>query len=199
MPLLGLIRHAPTTWNEAGRIQGRTDTPLSEAGRAQLADWAPPAQLLAADWWSSPLQRCRDTARHLAGRNVQTDPLLQEMDWGDWAGETLPGLRERLGAEMERMEGMGWDFRPPNGESPRDVGVRFRQFAAKVTERGQPTVAVTHRGMIRAAMALSTGWNFLGKPPFKMTRAAVQVFWLNDDGSLELRAENVPLVEEAKI
>ena len=199
MPLLGLIRHAPTTWNEQGKIQGRTDTPLSEDGRAQLADWEPPAALLAAEWWTSPLQRCRDTARHLAGRQVQADPLLQEMDWGDWSGERLPDLRARLGAEMERMEAMGWDFRPPNGESPSDLAGRFQQFAAKIGERGQPAVAVTHRGMIRAAMALATGWNFLGKPPFKMTRAAVQVFWLNDDGSLELRAKNVPLTAEPQI
>jgi probable phosphoglycerate mutase len=104
MPLLGLIRHAPTTWNEAGKIQGQTDTPLSEAGRAQLVTWTPPAQLLAAEWWSSPLRRCRDTARHLAGRNVPTDPLLMEMDWGDWRGETLPGLRARLGEEIEKMK-----------------------------------------------------------------------------------------------
>lgn len=197
MPLLGLIRHAPTTWNEAGKIQGQTDTPLSEAGRAQLAAWSPPAQLLAAEWWSSPLQRCRDTARHLAGWNVPTDPLLMEMDWGDWRGETLPGLRARLGEEMAQNEARGWDFRPPGGESPRDLGKRFQQFAVKVAERGKPTVAVTHRGVIRAAMALATGWDFLGKPPFKMERAAVQLFWLGDDGSLELRAANVPLVEEA--
>lgn len=197
MPLLGLIRHAPTTWNEAGKIQGQTDTPLSEAGRAQLAAWSPPAQLLAAEWWSSPLQRCRDTARHLAGRNVPTDSLLMEMDWGDWRGETLPGLRARLGEEMAQNEAKGWDFRPPGGESPRDLGKRFQQFAVKVAERGKPTVAVTHRGVIRAAMALATGWDFLGKPPFKMERAAVQLFWLGDDGSLDLRAANVPLVEEA--
>lgn len=198
MPLLGFIRHAPTTWNEAGLLQGHTDTPLSEAGRAQLATWAPPAQLLAAEWWSSPLQRCRDTARHLAGRNVPTEPLLMEMSWGDWQGETLPGLRERLGEEMTRMEAQGWDFRPPNGESPRDLSVRLKAFLAKVIERDQPTVAVTHRGMIRAAFALATGWDFLGKPPFKMKRAAVQMFWLSGDGTLEVRAANVPLAEETE-
>lgn len=197
MPLLGLIRHAPTTWNEAGMIQGHTDTPLSEDGRAQLATWAPPPELLSHEWVSSPLQRCVDTARHLAGRAVRTDPLLKEMSWGDWAGEKLPDLRKRFGEKMTAMEASGWDFRPPNGESPRDVGERFQQFSAKVAERGQPTVAVTHRGVIRAALALATGWDFLGKPPFKMVRAAVQVFWVNPDGSLELRAANVPLVEGA--
>lgn len=196
MPLIGFIRHAPTTWNEAGLIQGHTDTPLSEAGRAQLATWAPPAQLLAAEWVCSPLQRCRDTARHLAGRSVATDDLLKEMFWGDWQGETLPGLRQRLGEEMTRREALGWDFRPPNGESPRDVAVRLKAFLSKVAEREQPTVAVTHRGVIRAAFALATGWNFLGKPPFKMKREAVQLFWLSADGSLEVRAANVPLLAE---
>ena len=196
MPLIGFIRHAPTTWNEAGLIQGHTDTPLSEAGRAQLANWAPPAQLLAAEWVCSPLQRCRDTARHLAGRSVATDDLLKEMFWGDWQGETLPGLRQRLGEEMTRREALGWDFRPPNGESPRDVAVRLKAFLSKVAEREQPTVAVTHRGVIRAAFALATGWDFLGKPPFKMKREAVQLFWLSADGSLEVRAANVPLLAE---
>jgi len=196
MPLIGFIRHAPTTGNEAGLIQGHTDTPLSEAGRAQLANWAPPAQLLAAEWVCSPLQRCRDTARHLAGRSVATDDLLKEMFWGDWQGETLPGLRQRLGEEMTRREALGWDFRPPNGESPRDVAVRLKAFLSKVAEREQPTVAVTHRGVIRAAFALATGWDFLGKPPFKMKREAVQLFWLSADGSLEVRAANVPLLAE---
>lgn len=196
MPLISFIRHAPTTWNEAGKIQGHTDTPLSEKGRAQLQTWTPPPQLVGSEWVCSPLQRCRDTAQHLAGDTVATEPLLKEMDWGDWQGETLPGLRERLGEEMTRREEMGWDFRPPNGESPRDVANRLKAFLAKVVERDKPTVVVTHKGVIRAAFALATGWDFMGKAPFKMKREGVQIFWLSPDGSLEIREANASMLAE---
>lgn len=195
MPLLGLIRHAPTTWNDEGRIQGWTDTPLSAAGRALLAGWEAPPQFAAADWYSSPLQRCRETARHLVGRNVPTDPLLQEMNWGDWQGETLADLRERLGGKMADAEALGWDFAPPNGESPRNLAGRFQAFLAKLADSDRLTVAVTHRGVIRVAFALATGWDFLGKPPFEMQRGAMQLFWFGPDGSLEVRAANIPLGE----
>jgi len=195
MPLLSLIRHAPTTWNEAGMIQGQTDTPLSETGRAALLTWEPPPALLAADWWTSPLQRCRITARHLAGRNVATDDRLRETDWGEWQGKRLADLRESLGEEMAEMEGRGWDFRPPGGESPRDVSVRFQAFLCDVAERDRPTVGVTHRGVIRVAMALATGWDFLGKTPVKLQRPAAHVFWVTAEGMLELREANVPLGE----
>jgi broad specificity phosphatase PhoE len=199
MPLLGLVRHAPTDWNAAGRIQGHTDTPLSEAGRAMLAGWEMPPTFAAADWYSSPLQRCRETARHLAGRNVPIDPLLKEMDWGDWQGETLADLRARLGGGMADAEALGWDFRPPNGESPRDLSRRLMDFLAKLGSDGDGSdrlsVAVTHRGVIRVAFALATGWDFLGKPPFKMQRAAVQLFWVGPGGALEVRAANLRLGE----
>jgi broad specificity phosphatase PhoE len=193
MPLLGLIRHAPTEWNREGRVQGRADTPLSDEGRAMLAGWIPPAQLLAADWVSSPLQRCRETARHLAGYPVPTDPILQEMDWGEWQGHTLEELRRSSPDEMHRREAMGWDFAPPNGESPRDVSVRFKSFLERIARQDRPTVAVTHRGVIRVAYALATGWDFLGKPPFTLEREAAQLFWLDASGLLEIRAANVPL------
>ncbi|HAM46589.1 MAG TPA: histidine phosphatase family protein, partial [Alphaproteobacteria bacterium] len=36
MTLLAFIRHGRTGWNAEKRIQGRTDIPLSDAGRAEL-------------------------------------------------------------------------------------------------------------------------------------------------------------------
>jgi broad specificity phosphatase PhoE len=193
MPLLSLIRHAPTTWNEAGRIQGQTDTPLSDNGRAALQTWTVPAPLLTADWWTSPLQRCRDTARHLAGRTVRTDERLMETNWGEWQGSRLADLRNDLGEAMVEMEGRGWDFQPPGGESPRDVSARLQIFLNEVAERGQPAVGVTHRGVIRVAMAMATGWDFLGRSPIKLQRPAAHVFWVHPDGSLEIRTANMPL------
>ncbi len=37
MTRLAMIRHAPTAWNEAGRIQGHGDEPLSAGGRSAAA------------------------------------------------------------------------------------------------------------------------------------------------------------------
>ena len=39
IPLL-VIRHGATDWNEAGLIQGRTDRPLSAAGRDEVREMA---------------------------------------------------------------------------------------------------------------------------------------------------------------
>ena len=45
------------------------------------------------------------------------------------------------------------------------------------------------------AMALATGWDFLGKTPVKLQRPAAHVFWVTADGCLELRTANLPLGE----
>ena len=48
---------------------------------------------------------------------------------------------------MSENEAAGLDFRPAGGESPRDVQDRLLPWLAGL--RG-PTVAVTHKGVIRA-------------------------------------------------
>ena len=47
---LAVLRHGPTAWNEAGRIQGRSDPPLSPQGKAWVGHWQVPADLLQSDW-----------------------------------------------------------------------------------------------------------------------------------------------------
>ncbi|MFK9866833.1 histidine phosphatase family protein, partial [Escherichia coli] len=40
MPILTLVRHGETDWNARGRVQGSTDIPLNDTGRAQAREVA---------------------------------------------------------------------------------------------------------------------------------------------------------------
>ena len=196
MSRLLVIRHGVTAWNEAGRIQGRSDQPLSPAGRAAVASWALPAEAAGARWLSSPLIRARDTAAILHGDPVATEPRLVETDWGAWEGSTLAGLRAEPGAEMAANEARGLDFRPPGGESPRDVQDRLRPLLAELAETPESVVAVTHKGVLRALYALACGWDMRGRPPAKLQNACAQLFVLGPGGEPRVERLNLPLGDQ---
>ncbi len=197
MTLLALIRHGPTGYNEQGRMQGRIDAPLSAAGRAAVGGWRLPPEiapeLAGADWVSSPLIRARETARLLGGPAPVIEPRIIEMDWGRWEGRRLDGLRAELGEAMAVNEARGLDFRPEGGESPRDVQARVAPWLAALGKRGRPTLALTHKGVIRAIFALAVGWDMTGKPPARLRAAAAHLFAVAPDGRVEVEHLNLPL------
>lgn len=172
-----LLRHGPTSWNADGRIQGRTDLPLAASGRARVRAWRLPPTLVPARWLTSPLRRARETATLLAPGAVGVDERLVEMDWGAFEGQTLAALRAEDPAGMAANEARGLDFRPPGGESPRDVQARLEHLLHELADG--PTIAVAHKGVIRAGIAFATGWNMQTKPPLRM----------GPDDALELRIE----------
>ncbi len=186
---LALLRHGPTAWNVQKRLQGRTDIPLSPDGFAGLA-----APGWTADWhWvASPLTRAVETARAL-GREPAIVPALIEMDWGAYEGETIAALRACHGAAFTAAEDRGLDFRPPGGESPGDVQTRLRPWLREIAAGGRDIVAVTHKGVIRAALCLATGWDMMGKSPVKLDWKALHRFTVDGDGTLTLDQANLPL------
>jgi probable phosphoglycerate mutase len=193
MVRFAVIRHAPTEWNATGRVQGRTDIPLSEAGRAVAANWSLPPELAEFQAIASPLTRTVETASLLLGRAASTDERLVEMDWAVWEGRELPDLRAELGDLMVAWEAKGLDFRAPEGESPRDVQTRLAPLLAEVARAGQPTVAVTHKGVIRALYALAIGWDMTSKPPEKLRDDCVHIFTLSSEGAPSVHQLNLPL------
>ena len=140
---------------------------------------------------TSPLRRCVETAALLGAPDAAREPRIIEMDWGQWQGETLAALRERLGEEMRANEARGLDFRPPGGESPRLVLARLRPWLTEVAQAGEPTLAVTHRGVIRVLFAEASGWDMRGKPPARLDWSAVHLFSLDAEGAPRIERLNV--------
>ena len=188
-----LIRHGATAWNAAGRIQGRRDVALSTAGRAALTACTVPARWRCAQWYASPLARARDSARLLGALQVCTDAALIEMDWGEWEGCTLAALRARLGESMRANEAAGLDFRPAGGESPREVRSRLRAWLASLPASDRPLVAVTHKGVIRAALSLAAGWDM--RAPFvpRLAWSRGHAFRIGAGGALAIERLNIAL------
>jgi probable phosphoglycerate mutase len=83
---------------------------------------------------------------------------------------------------MARAEAAGLDFKPPGGESPRDVQARLAPLLAEIAAGGRPVAAVTHKGVIRAVLALATRWDMHGKPPTRLDWRAIHLFRLDAAG-----------------
>ncbi len=193
MTVLAMIRHGNTDWNRQGLIQGHSDIGLGPEGKREVAGWRVPEDLDGHDWVASPLSRAMETARILIGRPPAIDPRLSEMSWGEWEGRTLGDLRAELGDLMEAWEARGLDFRGPGGESPRDVQDRVKPFLAERSEAGRPTVAVCHRGVVRAVYALATGWDMVDKPETRLLDNCAHYFRLEAGGHPVIDRLNVSL------
>ncbi len=190
---LALVRHAPTTYNQQGRMQGARDVPLSAEGRATATGWKVPTELATFIWHTSPLARTRDTARLMGIDDPTIEPRLTEMDWGRWEGRLIDELRAELGAEMADNEAGGLDFRPKDGESPRDVQARLAPWLAEISGAGRDVGAVTHKGVIRAIFAQAMDWDMTGRPPARLDWTMAHVFTIDDHGRPTVERLNVPL------
>jgi probable phosphoglycerate mutase len=205
MTCLGLLRHAATAWNEERRLQGGTDLPLSPAGRAAAASWRLPPALSAPGlrWLTSPLARARETAAllqasHRGAPEPVIEPRLAEMSFGAWEGCRLAELRAADPAGVAALEARGLDFAAPGGESPRQVQARLRPLLAELAAAGRDTLAITHKGVIRALYAEATGWPMLGRPPHKLDLGRLQVLRLAGDGAPGIAQLNLSLAPERR-
>jgi probable phosphoglycerate mutase len=195
MTLLAFLRHGRTQWNAERRFQGQTDIPLSDEGRKALAGLALPAELAGARCHVSPLVRARETAA-LLGLDAAVEPRLIEMSFGRYEGRTRDELRADPDEGMAANEARGLDFRPPGGESPREVQRRLAPWLAELGQSGGRHVAVTHKAVIRAALALAYDWPMLGRAPEKLDWSRLHLFRIEPDGRLSPERMNVEMVRE---
>lgn len=157
MTLLFLVRHGVTA-HTGHRLSGRMDgIPLTEEGREQArAAGRALAQARLAALYSSPIERCAQTAQEIGaacGLRVELRPGLTEVEYGRWTNRSFKSLtRTRLWEQIQRFPS---GSRFPEGESLLEVQARALAELERIAA-GHPRKAVcivTHADVIRLVAA----------------------------------------------
>jgi broad specificity phosphatase PhoE len=151
-----LVRHGETEWSRDWRHTGRTDIPLTEAGREQaevlrapLSDWS------FARIYSSPLSRALETCRLAGlGDGAELTEALLEWDYGEYEGITTKQIRET------RPGWFLWRDGCPGGETADEVGARVDPLIAELKRVDGDVALFAHGHILRV---LAARW--LGLPP----------------------------------
>jgi probable phosphoglycerate mutase len=151
-----LARHGQTDWNAARRLQGGTDVPLNDTGRAQARALAARLDGVALDAiYSSALARSRETARALDGRApIEALAGLNERNMGKFEGQYLDGRDPVLEAEYHRRAADP-DDALDGGETTREHLARVRAAIEEIRRRhpSGSVLVVGHGGTNQLVLA----------------------------------------------
>ncbi|KPK06049.1 MAG: hypothetical protein AMJ64_10140 [Betaproteobacteria bacterium SG8_39] len=179
---LVLVRHGETAWNAEGRVQGQTDVPLNELGRAQAAALVP---VLAGERfgavYSSDLLRVRETAQPTAralGLDVRLEAGLRERHYGMFETLTYVECRERYPAEFERFRDKALDFDFGSGESLQAFYDRALASVGAIAARhvGEAVLVFTHGGVLEMLYREATASGLRSARDFEIPNAAINRF-----------------------
>jgi broad specificity phosphatase PhoE len=216
MLTLVLTRHGLTDRSDPEQHLGqRIDISINEAGRAQAQGLAHRLSAVRFDRViTSPLFRARETAEIIVpGVDVEADPRLKEMDYGDWEGLTYEQIEERDAAGRRE-----WELAPdrlacPGGESGNDVADRVRAFLVDLLEehkawhakasfraatspggpgappRERPILAVAHSSTNRILLCVALGTDVRDyRKRFVQGQANLTVLrWEGEDGPADAK------------
>lgn len=164
-----LVRHGRSTANTSGVLAGRTrGVHLDDVGREQArAAGERCAGLPVAAIVTSPLERCRETARSLAAAlAAPPQPVVErgllECEYGEWQGRPIAELAKEKLWKVVQQQPSAVTF--PGGESMRAMQARataaVRRWDDRITEEhGADAVwmAVSHGDIIKSILADALG------------------------------------------
>lgn len=145
---IALVRHGETDWNHARRIQGRTEVPLNDTGRAQAAATA--RLLRGQGGWagivSSPLGRAFETSRIIGSALGLSEPTINheliERNFGEAEGLLVADAQQRWPA-----------LDAPGAEPVSSVAERSARVLAELLGNAPASIVVAHGAMLRLGIS----------------------------------------------
>jgi probable phosphoglycerate mutase len=181
-PQIWLVRHGETEWTLSGQHTGRTDIPLTPAGRRQAQ--ALGRHLAARSFalvLTSPLGRAHETCRFAGyGNAAQVTDDLREWDYGIYEGRTTAAIR--AGEPGWSI----WNSPIPEGESLEQVGARAHRVMNRALSGGGDVALFGHAHILRIFAAC-----WIGRPPgdgrlFALSPASISVLgWERESRVIE--------------
>lgn len=177
--MIYLMRHGAIETGAQKRYIGQLDLPLNSTGREQARWWreklasVPFERIITSD-----LKRAYQTAAIIAEK--QAAPIhamaeLREIDMGEWDGRSMASIRRQFPYKWEERGRRIDRFRPPGGESFRQLSDRaapvIEKLAAQMTG---PLLMVAHAGVNRTLLC-----HVLGMPLQNLLRIAQDFSALN--------------------
>jgi probable phosphoglycerate mutase len=174
--LLVSIRHLPTEWNERGLLQGQSDSPVLEitpASEAAIRENLDRIRRLGPfdTVLTSELRRTQTTAAIYGFDSFTPEPLLNELDFGEWEGRTRD--------EFYAAFGDRWFADPLGlvlGESLADFQSRIARFLEKY-RRHTSVLAFSHGSWMRALRSIRAHGDI----------RAMNIGWIENSELLEVR------------
>ena len=158
-----LIRHGETEWNSQKRMQGHSNSDLSEVGRGQIQALGELMKNVSFDHiYSSDSLRTSQTAEAItqySGHKIQFDQRIREKNLGVFEGLTSTEAKERHPEVYRLFKTAGANYVIDEGESTRQLLERALEFIEEIRLRHpqERVVMVTHGGVVRVLMKHALG------------------------------------------
>lgn len=204
MTRLYLVRHGETEWNKASRVQGRTDTELSNVGIMQARKLAKRLACENIDYiYSSSLKRALRTAeivREYKNCSIVESDKYHEICLGPWEGMCINEIKEKYGEHFRVYREDPANFKLPGAETFQQLADRTYNAIMEIVSchKGGNILVVSHGTAIKAAIIRILGIDITNYTKFRIDNASISiigfpednpdkpvVFNLNDTGHLE--------------
>lgn len=200
MTVVYLVRHGVTA-HTGKRLSGRLpDIHLNDQGRQQAEAAATflsevPFQAI----YSSPLERCWETAEIIAARHrrlrVRRSAGFEEVEYGTWSNRTFPSLRRtRLWRTVQMWPSAA---RFPEGESIREVQTRAvdEMEALRAKHPRRRICCVSHADVIKLVIAHYLGVHVDLYQRIVVEPASISILGVGEYGPRLLALNQMPFKE----
>ena len=134
--------------------------------------------------YTSALIRSQETAKHLGYTDFIIDKRINEMNFGDFRGQSIDEVRLKQKSFFENEKNNYFDTKYPNGESRNEVIRRTSEFLDEISQKDDKTIlCISHGIAIRSTLFWVlkdlSNWN-----SFWIDNGSLTVFYVKDGKKL---------------